>query len=197
MVLIRLLREELRKGGWTSNYLDDEMDTDIDPDPMGDGLGVIVKLLGVGFDAIGVAGWLVGTEEAAFASEPTIKSETNFKSEGSPESLLSALRDDIEQVVGAVHDAITMKQSLGEVVRYASSLRSAPETTHYGKRFVEIPLTLQQRETRALPLGSKAETPVSKERIGLGGEVRQRSRREIGQLKSMQVAEYSVEKIRV
>ncbi|KAF4543856.1 hypothetical protein BFW01_g10574 [Lasiodiplodia theobromae] len=181
--LINILRLELHEGGWINTYLQDgPHDSAEFGDPSDRAIAIIADLLGCALDAIGAAGWLTSGNDA--------KADT-----------IQALRMEVSAALEGIHEAAFMKGLLNDFLRFGWKRK----TVQHGpsdKRVKEKgkPLTLQQAdaaETRILPLGFKVEGRVQDSKVGLNGEVKPLTKREIGHKISMRVGKYSFERIDV
>jgi hypothetical protein len=183
--LIYLLRFEMARGAWTSRYLDDEQLDVIDnetgaPDNT---IRLIASLLSNCIDAVGAGGWLSG--------HARLVSSNRFEAE----ELISSLKLEVSAALEGLEEAAYLKGLTSEMVRYGDVIQDGPagkkqKTSH--KMGISI---APEQEVKFLPLGLKAEQQVSQLRVGAGGEVSERSLRDIGRLKSQKVGKYSLERI--
>jgi hypothetical protein len=174
--LMNLLRLELEEGGWVSRYVDPDPTDEDFGDPSNHAISIISRILSCSVDAIGLNGWL-----ATSASDPA----------HSLDGLLVALRNEIAIVLEGIHEATFMIGMLNEFLQFASEKRKEFRPKD-GK-----PITTEKESNPELPLGLKVDTGVSMTKVSIGGEVRKRSVRDIGQQVSMKVPKYSFERIRV
>ena len=138
---------------------------------------------------IGAGGWLSG--DARLVNGDPFEAE----------DLISSLKLEISAALEGIEEATYLKGLITEMVRYGESVqrasrppKSAPETPA-GKKHKPVLLPSTNEDLALLPVGLKAEQLISLLRVGAGGEVTQRSARDIGQLKSRNVAAYSLERI--
>ena len=185
VLLVYLLRIELADGGWHSRYIDADHEA-LEPDEQYDHtLSIVVKMLGCAVDAIGVTGWLTST---------------TFDSGDALEELLDSLRDEIGAVLEGLHEVTFLKGLLREFVRYGWMREEAepkPEVDRKDGAEITIKRAWDQQDKKILPLGLKVEKRVSATKVKSGGEIRQRSKRDIGREISMAVGKYTFEEIRV
>ncbi|KLU88918.1 hypothetical protein MAPG_07899 [Magnaporthiopsis poae ATCC 64411] len=182
--LIYLLRMELNRGGWTSRYLDgtrlvenDEVEAASDSS-----IRSIADLLCQCIDSVGPGGWLINDMLAlAGGGSGDHVDAADF---------LSSMKLEVSVALEGVEEAVYLRGILTEVVRYGASL---PQKTGSSKDLAAVSSTSLPS---ALPLGAKAtKHQVSKRKIVSGGEIKERTAREIGLLTSKKVADYSFERI--
>jgi hypothetical protein len=119
------------------------------------------------------------------------------------EELIASLKLEVSAALEGIEEASYLKGLIAEMVRYGEGFqRSLPpgeksRKSDSPKRRDTRPITLPQigREARLLPIGLKCEQQVSRYRVGAGGEIQQRTMRDIGRLKSRKVGKYSLERI--
>jgi hypothetical protein len=193
--LIYLLRFEMARGAWTSRYLDEQQLEVIDNDAETPDNSIILisSLLSNCIDAIGAGGWLSG--DARLVNGDPFEAE----------DLISSLKLEISAALEGIEEATYLKGLITEMVRYGESVqgasrpqKSGPETPAGKKQKTAhkpVLLPSTNEDLALLPVGLKAEQLISLLRVGAGGEVTQRSARDIGQLKSRNVAAYSLERI--
>jgi hypothetical protein len=188
--LIYLLRFEMARGAWTSRYLDEDLDASDNETGVPDNTILLISsLLNNCIDAVGAGGWLSGSAR--------LVSSNRFEAE----ELIASLKLEVSAALDGLEEATYLKGLTSEMVRYGDAvLKGIPttegppekrqKTTHSSQSI----LTSEQ-EIKLLPLGLKAEQQVSKLRVGAGGEVHERTARDIGRLKSQKVGKYSLERI--
>jgi hypothetical protein len=193
--LIYLLRFELARGGWTSRYLDDEQLDIIDneagtPDNT---ILVISSLLNNCVDAVGAGGWLSG--------DARLVNGDSFEAE----ELISSLKLEVSAALEGVEEAVYLKGLTSEMIRYGNAVHKAyeprepaaegPSAKKHKTSHKPVILPSSEQDSKLLPLGLKADQQISRLRVGAGGEVQERSARDIGRLKSLKVGKYSLERI--
>ncbi|KAG0648802.1 Uncharacterized protein D0Z07_4721 [Hyphodiscus hymeniophilus] len=191
VALIYLLRYELARGAWTTRYLDIEQSDIIDEDAdiPDNSIVLISSLLNNCVDAVGAGGWLSG-EARLISGDP-------FEAE----ELISSLKLEISAALEGIEEVVYLRGLTSEMIRYGGAVQGgvqAPDPNLAGGKKrktkpVLIPSTEQDMKT--LPLGLKADQQISLLKVGAGGEIHERTRRDIGHLKSQKVGKYSLERI--
>ncbi|KAK0719076.1 hypothetical protein B0T21DRAFT_318075 [Apiosordaria backusii] len=169
--LLNVLRAELIKDGWTSDYLED-----IEAPPDGS-LQLIADLMTRCIDAVGLGGWMAFDSVLA-----------NSASHEDAADYFARFNLEISSALQGISDSIHLQSMLAEATSYAKKARRALLEASKG-----MPTTVQF--TEQLPLGLKTDAKISTERIRSGGEIVQRSSRDIGQAISRRRAIYSVQRI--
>ena len=191
--LIYLLRFEMARGAWTSRYLDgDELDVSDDETGVPDSTILLISsLLSNCIDAVGAGGWLAG--------HARLVSSNRFEAE----ELIASLKLEVSAALEGLEEAVYLRGLTSEMVRYGDMVRkgqsggdgSQAEWRKSKPTLGSHIISTSEQEGKFLPLGLKAEQPISKFRVGAGGEVHERSLRDIGRLKSHKVGKYSLERI--
>ncbi|KAK5994438.1 hypothetical protein PT974_04912 [Cladobotryum mycophilum] len=185
MSLIYLLRVELLRGAWTSLYIDPTSFDSEGNEPPPDGvIALIADLLGRCLDAVGAGGWLVN--DAMSGSD---KADTG--------DFLTALRLEVTAALEGIEEAVYLNGILGEAVRFSFAAQKSGVARQTWNTNKPIPVHLESRESRLLPLGLKTKQLPTKDKVVSGGEVVQRSMRETGHLISQKVEAYSLEKLAI
>ncbi|KAF2103988.1 hypothetical protein NA57DRAFT_70200 [Rhizodiscina lignyota] len=221
---IQMLRIELQDGGWISRYVDkgpeilrhmeqdaEGEESDLAHGPTDSAMAIVAGLLSCAIDAMGLGGWLYGGEGAQ-----TPANEISL--EDDPEELLLNLRLEISSALEGIHEVNFIHEFLGEFFRYAETAKRAdhrPNIARRNKKAMERgeltkPVTVVEgvatgvqgeisaRLKDALPLGLKVENQrVAATKVVTGGEIRVKSKRQIGLEISKRVGPYSFERIRV
>ncbi|KAB8360780.1 hypothetical protein FH972_024514 [Carpinus fangiana] len=199
-LLIELLRFELANGGWTSRCLDFFPNPDADPVGQDEIIWVICELLNRALDALGTGGWLgFGTgPSTAFSGMATPDDDSEQADDEI--ALIHQLREDASAVVEGVQESSFFTGFLRDFIRFSEAQRSSarrggagPGTSKGG----EITTAAEENIDPILPLGLKSVQRVGNTRIGAGGEIQKRSRRDIAAKLGKQVGVYSFETIRV
>ncbi|KAG4034511.1 hypothetical protein MFRU_003g04710 [Monilinia fructicola] len=182
--LIYILRVELAKGGWTGRYLDImELDDD-EVEAPDNSIILISSLLNNCIDALAAGGWLTGNARLINGDQ----SES--------EAFVGTLRMEISAALEGIETAVYLKGLTSEMVRYGNSVLKGighEDTVRMANSIMTLPSG--EKDISILPIGLKAERQISRLRIGAGGEVQKRSKRDIGRLLSRQVAKYTRERI--
>jgi hypothetical protein len=196
--LIYLLRFELARGSWTSKYLEGVQYENENEEGEGasqaNSIVLLTSLINSAIDAIGSGGWLSG--DAALLNGDAFESE----------ELIESLKLEVSAALEGVEEATYLRGLVAEMVRYGETVvktlpRSATDEGSGKRRKKDNrmvnPVTLPElgKDGGLLPLGLKVHSRVSRMRVGAGGEVQERSTRDLGRLKSMKVAKYSRERI--
>lgn len=183
--LIHLLRIELVQGAWTSLYVDPTSFDSEGNEPPPDGVIVLISdLLGRCIDAVGAGGWLVN--DAMLGTD-------------SPETgdFLTALKLEVTAALEGIEEAVYLNGIVGESVRYSLAAQKSGAARQSLSTNRPIPVHLESRESRMLPLGLKTKALPTKDKVVSGGEILQRSSRETGHLISRKVEAYSLEKLTI
>ena len=196
-LLIDILRLSIAQNGWLSPYDDNAIisppDNQDDNNNNNNQLTHIAHLFTSLIDSIGTGGWLLGTS-SSLTDSLTETADT-----------ISYMKAEISAALEGIEEATYLRGMLGEMLLCKQNTLppSAPKENNMRKATDHSPikpltLTLNEEEERILPLGLKplaASMVVSRTRIGAGGEVVERSKRDVGRLKSRMVGRYSFEKI--
>lgn len=183
-ILIIMLRMELLRGAWTTLYIDPTSVEAESNEPPPDGvISLISDLLGRCIDAIGAGGWLFNDAMSAEKEETC--------------DLLKVLKLEVVAALEGVEEAAKLNGILGEASRYGLAAQKSGAVRQSWNTNKPIPLHLENRESRLLPLGLKVKQLPTKEKIVSGGELVQRSMRETGHLISQKVEAYSLEKLAI
>ena len=171
--VIVILRQQLSEGGWLFHYVHEPIhhtERLIRDKPS---LAVITRLLNCVIDAVGVSGWLISRESQ----------DTN-------RLLLSQLRAETSAALESIHETQSLRDILTEFSKTGpSKTLSTPFTGR--SRFLH-----DRASSPTLPLSNRQDAGVSEMKVGPGGRVIQRSRREIGHELNKRVGEYSLDRIR-
>ncbi|KAK5655729.1 hypothetical protein OQA88_5266 [Cercophora sp. LCS_1] len=177
--LMNVLRMELIKDGWTTRYLDgsiDDEEEESDAAPDGS-IRVIAELMCRCVDSVGLGGWIAFDAMLAHGSDQH-QDEVDF---------FSQFQDEVSVALEGVREAVRLQGTLAEVVGYATRAKAAMSASHLSKGSLV--------GTKALPFGLKTESKTSLTRIRGGGEIVQRSMRQIGHFHSKKRKAYSVTRI--
>lgn len=194
--LVDLLRTELVKGRWLSPHTEEGIQSqqeaeEEEEDPLsGDQLHSIARLFNCAIDSIGTGGWLTGPTSTNEALSETADTIAHIKAE------ISAALEGIEE-------AAYLKGMLETVLlhgRFSSS--STHRDGHGAKPVLQLrPANADVAEDvlsrSALPLGLDAAHGLSTKKVGAGGRLLDRSRRDMGDIRNRMVGKYSFERILV
>ncbi|KAH0544366.1 hypothetical protein FGG08_001507 [Glutinoglossum americanum] len=189
LLLVRLLRNELSRGGWTSSYFDEdveEINEESQQSPSERGARLVSDLISCALDSSGPGGWLMGAAASNGGDD-------------SMEGMVANLRSEVSAALECIEEATYLSGLLGEMIRYGKSV--ARDQKNFSKnpktKSRKIKESSQAPECGLLPLGLKAERGISRTRVGAGGEIRGRSARDRGNLISKTVGKYSFERIKI
>ncbi|CAO1599510.1 hypothetical protein XANCAGTX0491_003233 [Xanthoria calcicola] len=176
--LVILLRTKLRQDGWLSSHAEDGLNDDLKERRHKDGeISAIGKLLNCAVDSLGTAGWLLNHDSAENAAE-AVETVSNMQAE-------------ISTALEGIWEANYLRALLGELLICGKDALKSQATR------AQPSLDWRGIGKTALPLGLKLEQDISYRKVGAGGELQKRSRRDIGKLKSRRVPEYSFEQIAI
>ncbi|KAK2605562.1 hypothetical protein N8I77_008391 [Diaporthe amygdali] len=196
--LIYVLRMELVKDGWTTRYLDTtrlDEDDELEAPPDGS-ISLLADLLCRCIDAVGPGGWLINDAIVAAGAGDHMDSA----------DFLASLKLEVSAALEGVQEAVYLRGLLSEAVRYGAQVQKIEaEAGQKHKRVDGKAVVLHGhgsikasgKESAMLPLGMKAKERISAEKVISGGEVARRRKREIGQLISQNVGQYSLERISI
>ncbi|KAL8835763.1 MAG: hypothetical protein Q9170_003195 [Blastenia crenularia] len=175
--VVDLLRIKLAQDGWLSLYTENEPTAEEDMQYHNNHISMIARLLSCIVDSLGTGGWLLNSNIAEGSAEAA---ET-----------ISYMKAEICAALEGVEQAAYLQGILGE------ALFCGKGALHSQADRPPPVVDIGDRQKCALPLGLKLDNSISLTKIGAGGEIQKRSRRDIGKLKSRQVPEYSFERIAV
>lgn len=185
---VDLLRMELARGRWLSPYIEDRLDPAEDTLMDNGQVCVIANLLNCAIDSLGAGGWI---NDASIDLSQTADTVAYMKAE------ISAALEGIEE-------ATYFKGMLGEILLYGKNSPSARADRHCTLRPNNQPLLIQSismaeagQERSILPLGLKAEQRILTKRVVAGGELIDRSKRDISRLRSRMVGKYTFDRITI
>lgn len=215
---IQMLRIELQDGGWIRRYIDadpvgqdaDGGETEVAYGPTDSAMAIVAELLSCAIDAMGLGGWLYAGAAAEASADADLEDD--------PNELLRLLRLEISAALEGILETNFIRGFLNEELRYAERVKQANPQPHFigtnkhakqrGER--TRPVTVVDDGTvgldaeaaamlkTALPLGLRAENArVDKTKVVSGGEIRTKSRRQMGMEISKRVGRYTFERIRV
>lgn len=181
--LVDLLRLELASSGWLASHFDSPL-----PPTSPTQVSLIAHLLSSALDSIGTGGWLTRTSL-------TEASET-----------ISHMKVEISAALEGIMEATYLQGMLNEMLLCGKNFGTTKSTLQT-QPTAQVPV--KKRRTQSgivkvggedegedvLPLGLRPGMTISTHRVGAGGEVIRRSRRDVGRLKSRMVPKYSFERI--
>ena len=186
-LLVDTLRMEMARGGWLSPY-ENALRTPKSDMQDNHQLCFIGHLLNCVIDSIGTGGWIMGTSVSVDLSESA--------------DTIAYMKAEISAALEGIEEATYLKGMLGEILLYGKDAllpvkqSRPPDTQLTTTPKKPMTIALQDKGTNnLLPLGLRGAQVIPKTKVGAGGEVLKRSRREIGMLKSKKVPKYSFERI--
>lgn len=220
IALVDILRISLARSGWLYNHDQEQVIPSSMPSPISDSTTAVttsaslyttVHLLSACLDSLNAAGWILGSSALPTdLTEPAdtiafMRAEISAALEGIEEAVyLSGL---LEEALLCGRDYLPQPASTdGQVEeQHQAQIMAPPQQQHFerhehhpGSSIVPLGPSsggTENGSVRALPLGLKLEEKVSLTKVGAGGELIKRSKRDIGHMKSQQVGKYSFERI--
>ena len=188
-ILVDTLRMEIARSGWLSPY-EDSLET-LDLDSQNDSqMCFIAHLLNCVIDSLGTGGWILGN---SMSDDLTETADT-----------IAYMKAEISAALEGIEEATYLKGMLGEMLLCGKdSLKSSVKQLMSSEsRLPALPakpltIALDEEDSQFLPLGLKSAPVVSRTKVGAGGELIKRSRRDIGRLKSKMVGKYSFDRIMI
>lgn len=188
-LLVDSLRMETARSGWLSPYEDnlEPLDFTVRDDSQ---MCSIAHLFNCVIDSLGTGGWILGT---SMSDDLTETADT-----------LAYMKAEISAVLEGIEEATYLKGMLGEMLLCGKdSLNGSVKQSRSNE--AQLPalstkpetIALDQEGPQLLPLGLKPAPVISTTKVGAGGELIKRSRRDIGRLKSRMVGKYSFDRIMI
>ena len=186
-ILVDTLRMEIARSGWLSPYMESLETPDLDLQQNDSQMRSIAHLLNCVIDSLGTGGWILGNSTSDDLAETA--------------DTIAYMKAEISAALEGIEEATYLKGMLGEMLLCGKdSLKSSVK--HNGWTEVQLsalplkPVSVALNEdSQLLPLGLKPTPVVSTTKVGAGGELIKRSRRDIGRLKSKMVGKYSFDQI--
>lgn len=185
---VDLLRIELARGRWLSPYVEDRLVPAEDAKTDNGQVCVIANLLNCAIDSLGAGGWIYGA-----SIDPSETADT-----------IAFMKAEISAALGGIEEATYLKGMLGEILLYGKTSPSARAERHSTFRPNQPPLQLQSifmaeagPERSALPFGLKTEERILPKKAVAGGELVDRSKRDISRLRSRMVGKYTFDRITI
>ena len=187
-ILVDTLRMEIARSGWLSLYIE-SLETP-DPDLQNDSqMCFITHLLNCVIDSLGTGGWILGNSTSDDLAETA--------------DTIAYMKAEISAALEGIEEATYLKGMLGEMLlcgkdSLKSSVKQSGSTEVQLSALPSKPMSVALNEdSQLLPVGLKPTPVVSTIKIGAGGELIKRSKRDIGRLKSKMVGKYSFDRIMV
>ncbi|KAM0805063.1 hypothetical protein BDR22DRAFT_926324 [Usnea florida] len=186
-ILVDTLRMEIARSGWLSPYIESLETPDLDVQQNDSQMCFITHLLGCVIDSLGTGGWILGNSTSDDLAETA--------------DTIAYMKAEISAALEGIEEATYLKGMLGEMLLCGKdTLKSS--VTHTGSTEVLLsalpskPTSVAlNADSQLLPLGLKPTPVVSTTKVGAGGELIKRSKRDIGRLKSKMVGKYSFDQI--
>lgn len=185
---VDLLRIELARGRWLSPYVEDRLEPAENAHMDNGQVCVIANLLNCAIDSLGAGGWIHGA-----SIDPSETTDT-----------IAFMKAEISAALGGIEEATYLKGMLGEILLYGKTSPSARAERHSTFRPNQPGLQIQSifmaeagPERSALPLGLKTEERILPKKAVAGGELVDRSKRDISRLRSRMVGKYTFDRITI
>lgn len=185
---VDLLRIELARGRWLSPYVEDRLEPAEDAQTDNGHVCVIANLLNCAIDSLGAGGWIYGA-----SIDPSETADT-----------IAFMKAEISAALGGIEEATYLKGMLGEILLYGKTSSSARAERHSTFRpdqprlqIQSIPMPETGPERSALPFGLKTEERILPKKAVAGGELVDRSKRDISRLRSRMVGKYTFDRITI
>ena len=190
VALLQLLRTEITEGGWILRYTAFDISEIDNFTPDERAMSTILSLMSSVMNALGIAGWLMDS------------AEERHEDTG---DLLLTLQVELSHVLEGITEATFMAGLLDEFLRYSSRKRIKPryEETLQLEQQIELfqktenTSTRKFNRSRLLPMDLGADSLAQDTRKGIRGELKKRSKRDIGMQLSMKRRRYSRDVIQV
>ncbi|KAK3505513.1 hypothetical protein B0T13DRAFT_456594 [Neurospora crassa] len=183
--LMNVLRNEMIKDGWTTSYVADELPEEEQEAPPDGSIKLIADLLSRCIDAVGLGGWM--GFDAVLASWGSQQDAAEF---------FNYFQNEVSVALEGLNETVRLQGMIGEATNYAKrantllSAAAKPKASSDGEGTAVVQLS-----AGPLPLGLKTEEKIGLERVRGGGEIVQRSMRQIGMFVSKKRRGYEVHRI--
>ncbi|MCJ1388141.1 hypothetical protein MMC18_000986 [Xylographa bjoerkii] len=180
---VDFLRMDLAQGGWLSRYIEGEETLPVRNETNGT-INIATKLFNCAIDCLGTGGWISGAMNAAISDNV---------------DTIAYMKAEVSAALEGIEEAAYLKGMLNEVLLFSKTVKIRPPELRTEESSLIRPITVavQTWEDSILPLGLKANQGPSLTKIGAGGEIQDRSMRDVGRLKSRKVGAYSFERITI
>lgn len=184
--LADLLRVEMAQGHWLSSYVETNQNYPSDEHANNGQIGTIAMLLNCVVDSLGTGGWVLG----ASITEDLAKSADT----------IAYMKAEISAALEGMEEATYLKGMLGEILLFDKNSRRKTQNLLPMDQFVSqarssIANNLDVGDSLPLGLRNTHATPIQK--VGAGGEILKRSRRDVGNLKSQMVGKHTFDRITI
>lgn len=190
--LVDLARTELVKGRWLSPHMEDDVKSGAEDPPSSDQLHSITRLFNCAIDSIGTGGWIIG---ASTTDEFTETADT-----------IAYMKAEISAALEGIEEATYLKGMLEKVLLHGkiATLSNTHNFSGAGGKSVAPPANPSSvlvgedgLSMNPLPLGLDPALGMSTKRVGAGGQLIERSHRDINGIRNRMVGKYSFERILV
>ena len=197
--LMNVLRNEMIKDGWTTRYLADSESSDEEEQeaPPDGSIKLIADLLSRCIDAVGLGGWM--------GFDAILRS---WGSQQDAAEFFEDFQNEVSVALEGLNETVRLQGMIGEATNYAkranSSLINAASKPNKASSAaaaaaegegITTTTAVVQLSAGPLPLGLKTEEKIGLERVRGGGEIVQRSMRQIGMFVSKKRRGYEVHRI--
>ncbi|KAK3952221.1 hypothetical protein QBC32DRAFT_361986 [Pseudoneurospora amorphoporcata] len=191
--LMNVLRNEMIKDGWTTRYLADETSEEEGEQeaPPDGSIKLIADLLSRCIDAVGLGGWM--------GFDAILRS---WGSQQDAAEFLEDFQNEVSVALEGLNETVRLQGMIGEATNYAKrantwlhNAASKPKAVEGGEGTATTTTAVVQLSAGPLPLGLKTEEKIGLERVRGGGEIVQRSMRQIGMFVSKKRRGYEVHRI--
>ena len=186
-ILVDTLRMEIARSGWLSPYIESLETPDLDLQQDNSQMRFITHLLNCVIDSLGTGGWILGNSTSDDLAETA--------------DTIAYMKAEISAALEGIEEATYLKGILGEILlcgkaTLKSSVKHTGSTEVQHSALPSKPMSVALNpDSQLLPLGLKPTPVVSTTKVGAGGELIKRSKRDIGRLKSKMVGKYSFDQI--
>lgn len=184
--LADLLRVQLAKGQWLSSYIETNQHPTSEECPHDGQINTIAMLLNCAIDSLGTEGWVLGS------------SVTNDFPESA--ETVAYMQAEISAALEGIEEASCIKGMLGEILLFDQNSRRKNQNHLSLNQFVSQTRSAMTNIPNAgeiLPLGLRVTRDVPTKKVGTGGEIQERTQRDIMRIKSQMVEKYSFDRIEI
>ncbi len=182
--LVDLLRVKMAQGQWLSSHVKTDQDHANCMFPKNSQISSIAMLLNCAIDSLGTGGWVVGASATESLAETA--------------DTVAYMKAEISAALEGIEEATYLKGMLGEILLFDKNSRTRNQNLFPMDQFVShnrCPTADISNSGNSLPMGLRIAQFAPGKRLAAGGEIVERSQREIGMLKSKMVGKYSFDRI--
>ncbi|KAK4443432.1 hypothetical protein QBC34DRAFT_417109 [Podospora aff. communis PSN243] len=179
LCLMNILRAELIRDGWTTRYLDQKSDDEEEESEAApnESIQLIAELMCRCLDSVGLGGWMAFDALLANGGDKDQDSLDFF----------AQFQAEVSVALEGILEAVRLQGTLSETINYAQRCIDAAKGSKLSKG--------SRYKGQMLPFGLKSDMRISTDRVRSGGEIVQRSRRQMGYFHSKKKKAYSVNRI--